>query len=212
MVLDRIVSFGPATTSYRGDLNNNYSKLSGGFNLQIIPNRDKLIQTSLEINIGNVVGQNSSFISENEPTREPNTFFQTNFASFSLNIRAYLYRKNNFKFFISQGIGGIRYVPKNELEEKLVSKANTRSNSEKSYGNLTIMLPRTAGISYLFKNDYGLSLDISQLNPLTDYIDNISALGNSKKKDKILMYRLGIIIPLIYKEKKIEGKAKSDYN
>lgn len=201
MVLDRYVSFGPATTSYRGDLNNNYSKLSGGFNIQVVPNRDKLIQTTLELNIGNVVGQNSDFYSTKAPEKEPNTFFQTNIASFSFNIRAYLYRRNNFKFFIGQGIGGIRFVPKNELEEKLIEKNITRAESDKSYGNLAIILPRLAGISYAFKNDYGLSLDITQLNPMTDYIDNISKLGNAKKKDKILIYRLGVMIPIIYREK-----------
>ena len=40
--LDRIISIGPATTAYKGDLNDSYSKLSGGLNLQIVPYRDKL--------------------------------------------------------------------------------------------------------------------------------------------------------------------------
>ena len=208
--LDRLVSFGPATTSYSGDLNNSYSKLSGGFNIQIVTNRDKLIQTSLELNIGNIVGQNSSFQSNKNPQREPNTFFETGFGSFSFNLRAYLYRKYNFKFYLSQGIGGMRFVPKNDLEEKLIDKPITRNSDKETYSNLVIIFPRALGISYLFKNDYGISLDISQLTPMTDYIDNISQLGNPNDYDQILMYRLGVMIPIIYKKEKTKVEETTD--
>ena len=81
--------------------------------------------TSLELNIGSVVGQNSGYYSTKNIEREPNTFFQTNFTSFSINLRAYVYRHKNFKVFIGQGIGGIRFVPKDELEEKLSTSALT---------------------------------------------------------------------------------------
>lgn len=208
--LDRLLILGPSITSYKGDLNKTYTKLSGSISVQIIPNKDKFFQTSLELNTGNVVGQNSTFYSSKDPSREPNTFFETSFTSLSYNFRAYLYRKNNIKFFIGQGIGGIRYVPKNEIGEKLIDKPITRNSDNETYNNIALILPRLIGISYLFKNDFGISLDITQLNPRTDYIDNISILGNSNKKDKIILYRLGIMIPIIYsKEKKETNTTES---
>lgn len=203
--IDRYLSFGPTITSYRGDLNSNYSKTGGGINIMIVPERDKLIQTSLELNIGRVTGQQSGYYSEAYPTFEPNTFVQTSFTSFSLNIRAYLIRKKNFKLYIGQGIGAIRFVPKDEYGNKLDTASNTRylnaSNSGESYENLSIILPRTLGASYRLKNAYRLSLDINQQGPRTDYIDNISILGESeRKKDKILLVRFSVMIPILYQK------------
>ena len=39
--VDRYVAFGPSTSSYKGDLNSSYSKIGGGINFMIIPERDK---------------------------------------------------------------------------------------------------------------------------------------------------------------------------
>lgn len=165
----------------------------------IIPERDKLIQTSLEMNIGQVTGENRDYFSETFPENEPNTFFQTNFASFSLNIRAYIYRKNNLKIYLGQGLGALRYTPKDVNNINLIDSITTRHSSDDFNSNLTIILPRTIGASYKLKNDYRVSLDINQQAPRTDYIDNISKLGISKKKDKILLIRFSVMIPLIYK-------------
>lgn len=202
--IDRYLSFGPTITSYKGDLNSTYSKASGGLNMMIVPERDKLIQTSLELNIGRVVGQNYGYYSQKYPEFEPNTFFQTSFTSFSFNIRAYLYRKNNFKIYLGQGIGAMRFVPKDMHNNKLIENFDTRYNGQNSspetYNNLTLILPRVFGVSYRLKNDYRLSLDVNQQTPLTDYVDNISKLGTSSKRDKILLVRFSVMIPILFKK------------
>jgi len=208
--LDRYIAFGPSTASYKGDLNENYSKIGGGLSIMIIPERDKLLQSTIELNFGRVSGQNSSYYSEKHPQSEPNTFFETNFASFSYNVRLYFYRKKNWKIYVGQGIGGIRFTPKNENGEKLDTiNASRYENPEtgniESYNNLALILPRTLGASYKFKNDYRVSLDINQQAPRTDYIDNIGTLGVSKKKDKILLIRFSVMIPLIYKSENNGG-------
>ena len=212
--LDRYIAFGPSTAAYKGDLNENYSKIGGGVNIMIIPERDKLIQSTIELNFGRVTGENANYYSEEHPQFEPNTFFETNFVSFSFNIRAYLYRKNNWKVYIGQGIGAIRFSPKNEFGEKLDTITSSRySNTEtgigESYGNLALILPRSIGVSYKFKNEYRINLDVNQQAPRTDYIDNIGTLGISKKKDKILLVRFSVMIPLIYKPK--NGKKSSSF-
>ena len=203
--IDRYLAFGPTISSYRGDLNQHYTKGDGSLNIMLIPERDKLIQSSLELNMGRVVGQKSGYHSEKLPQYEPNTFFQTTYASFSFNIRAYLYRKNNLKIYIGQGIGAIRYTPKDELYNSLLEQDSTRifdRGQPETYSNLSMILPRTIGLSYKLKNNYRLALDINQQAPRTDYIDNIGSLGVSKKKDKILLVRFSVMIPILYKKEK----------
>ena len=204
--IDRYIAFGPTITSYKGDLNSSYSNMNGGIHLMIIPEKDKLIQTSLELNIGRVVGENHRYYSLSHPTLQPNTFFQTNYSSFSLNIRAYLIRKENVKVYIGQGFGAIRYTPKDAYGNKFSDSISTRHSSERSYRNLSIILPRTLGVAYKLKNGYQVSLDINQQAPRTDYIDNISVLGEEKrKKDKILQCRFSILIPITYKKEEVSA-------
>ena len=113
----------------------------------IIPERDKLIQSSLEMNIGQVTGENIDYYSATYPEYEPNTFFQTNFASFSINIRAYIYRKNNLKIYLGQGFGAIRFTPKDFNNNNLIDSLSSRHSNDDFNSNLAIILPRTIGAS-----------------------------------------------------------------
>lgn len=204
--IDRYLAFGPSTASYKGDLDERYSQIGGGFNVMIVPERDKLIQTAIELNIGKVSGQQSGYYSENNPEQTPNTFFQTSFTSISFSLRAYLYRKHNVKVYIGQGIGAMRFVPKDQYGNRLMDSSSTRKvdqetqESRENYSNLSLILPRNLGVQYTLKNQIAVSLDVNQQANRTDYIDNISALGNNAKKDKVLLFRFSVMIPILYKK------------
>ena len=62
------------------------------------------------------------------------------------------------------------------------------------------MLPTQVGANYFFKNTMGVGLQVGVLNPQTDYLDNISQLGNLENNDKVLSIRLMLIISIFEKE------------
>lgn len=100
--------------------------------------------------------------------------------------------------YISQGLGLIRYEPKDENNEPLQKKFDTRASNE-TYNNVSLMLPTQAGINYILKNGYGVGLQAGWLNPQTDYIDNISQWGNRQKNDNTFLVRFAFMVPLTYK-------------
>jgi hypothetical protein len=110
-------------------------------------------------------------------------------------IRINILKKESFCFYVSPGISLLRFDSKDEFKNSYSNQFATRAKGEE-YSNISLMLPVKVGGTYYLTNGYGIGMDAGFLNPLTDYIDNISQWGNKTKKDNLLQLNLLLYIPL----------------
>ncbi|MGL1886081.1 MAG: hypothetical protein OCD76_06170 [Reichenbachiella sp.] len=188
---------GVGSAQYKGDLGDGY----GGGNLVVHAglkfNNEKRFNGNLQLTIGQVSGNELDYTFDDgsgNPT-SPNTYFKSSLIGFHFEAQYNIIDRDKLKIYLAQGIGILRFSPKDEFGHDLSDNNETRPLNE-SYGNITIMLPTSLGIKYELSNSWSLGLQSSFLNTMTDYIDNISQWGSNDKNDNIFYTRLNIYIPI----------------
>ena len=141
---------------------------------------------------GTTSGQNYQYSPEQGT---PNRYFKSDLVGGQFEARYNFVKKNAWTIFLSQGLGFLRYQPKDELGEALIDNADTRAPGE-TYGTTTFMLPTSLGVNYLLANDFGLGMQLGFQNVMTDYLDNISQWGTRSGNDNLFFARLQFLIPL----------------
>jgi hypothetical protein len=185
---------GIAMNSYKGDLGT-YDKYTGGFQLGIQLNKKKRLNGAFNLGFGRITDDDPSIQPSGlSGVAEPNNFFKTNFIYLNYDLHINIIKKQNLIVYISQGIGFMRFTPKNNEGESLQDQQDTRELGE-SYRNSALMLPTSMGVIYFLPNNFGLSLQSGIYNTSTDYLDNISAFGDAGN-DNILAFRLAFYVPL----------------
>jgi hypothetical protein len=197
---DKYLEIGISAVAYKGDLNHSYENFSSCFHLNLhFKKNDRRVNPYVGFMIGSVTGQNPNYsftLSDTAAaTPTPNKFFRTSLFSLNFGFLINIIKKENFNFYIGQGLGVMRFNPKDENNKTLADQFNTRDDNE-TFNNFTFMLPTFAGITYRFKNDYSIGFQAGWLNTISDYIDNISTWGDRQKKDNILSYKFSFYIPL----------------
>lgn len=186
---------GLSANSYKGDLQDSYAKLSSGFHFGVRVHGEKRVNAELLLQVGSLTGQNVDFTyTTDEPDVTPNTFFKTRLMSGQFNININIIKKENFRLFFSQGIGLLSFQPENDLGESLNELPDTRLFGE-SYTTNSLMLPTSLGALYTLKNGFGFAFRLGYLNPQTDFLDNISALGTDDKNDRIFQSSFTFLVP-----------------
>ncbi len=186
------VGVGPA--AYRGDLNAGFRKWSAIYHVGLTMDHKKNLNGSFRFSFGTVTGQDATW-SGNETGQTPNSYFKTTMFSFNYDLHINIVKRSNLAVYVSQGIGFMHYVPKNEFGENLIDQPNTRPENE-SYSTLCVLFPTKVGGYYLLSNNYGMNIEAGLFNPITDFIDNISNWGRKKGNDNILMIKFALLIPL----------------
>ncbi|MTI21636.1 hypothetical protein E1176_11450 [Fulvivirga sp. RKSG066] len=184
---------GVSLVSYKGDLST-YDGYSAAFHAGIQFNNKKRLNGGFVLGLGSVTGENRDFFANNQSPQTPNRFFKTNFFHINYDLHINLVKKENFIAYLSQGVGFIRFTPTDQFGEDLQDQSNTREEDE-SYRNSSFMLPTKAGAMYFLPNGYGLGLEAGFFNTMTDYLDNISALGEDGN-DNLLAFRFSFYVPL----------------
>jgi len=190
--LHKLWEIGVSANSYKGDLADSYGLWSSSMHLGLKFARKKRWNGHFNISIGNVRGENYAYEFSNTTT--PNRFFRTNLVAFQFDLQYNFIKKKYWIAHISQGIGFMRFLPKNETGTRLQEELQTRAISE-TYGNVSAMFPTSLGITYLLKNGYGLGINAALLRPSSDYLDNISLWGNQENKDQVLMVKFYVSVP-----------------
>lgn len=193
-----LLYMGTSANAYRGDLNSGYHKWTSSVHLGFKLNHKTRLNGNLNFSVGNVSGQNPHFspdLSEISDHVEPNRFFNTSVITANYDLHFNLIKKPNFIIYLSQGLGVIRFNPKDESGNPFQKQPFTRPRGE-VYGNTAIMLPSNAGFIYFFPNRFAAGIQAGFNNPLTDYLDNISYLGSKEGNDNILMVRFSFFVPL----------------
>ncbi len=193
----RFLEIGVGATAYKGDLNSRYDYFASSLQIGIKFNKKKRLNSHLNLTLGTVIGQNYQykFTDVNNMVTTPNQYFKTSIFSFQYDLQYNFIKKINFILYMSQGIGFLRFVPKDDEGKELQDQRNTRANDE-TYNNTTLTLPLSFGAMYILKNGYGFGVQASYLFPQTDYIDNISNWGQESGKDKISIVKFWLAVPL----------------
>ena len=191
------IYFGVAPTAYKGDLHESYQNWSMVFFAGLKFNRNHKLNGNFTLSIGSVSGQNPnySFDDGSLPSPAPNHFFTSKVVGLNYELHYNFIHKEKIKVFVSQGVGVLRFNPKDEFDEPLIDQLSTRSTNE-TYGNISMMLPTQLGVLYTLPNDYSIGLQVGFQNTTSDYLDNISNWGLKKGSDNIFTYRFEIHIPL----------------
>lgn len=181
---------------YLGDLQ---SSTGGGYtaavSLGIQFNRGKRLNGSFELGYGTISGQDTDYTFMGDELATPNRFFSSTIFSAHYNLHLNILKKDTYTLYLSQGLGLLRYMPTDDLDRKLQDRYDTRAANE-MYSNSSMMLPSNLGFIYLLPNKWGLGLQGGYLNPLTDYLDNISQWGNKSGNDNVLRFRFALYVPL----------------
>ncbi|WP_224996404.1 outer membrane beta-barrel protein [Cesiribacter sp. SM1] len=186
---------GISANHYRGDLEDGLFHLNPAIHAGLKFNRAKRLNGIFSIGYGSVSGQNPDFNPSVQPPIAPNKYFNTSFFTADYALQYNLVKTERFHLYISQGIGLFRYNPKDEQDRELQNLGTTRPSDE-IYGNISLQLPTSLGTAFFLPNQWGLGLQASYLNPLTDYIDNIGRLGTDKGNDNVLQFRLMLLVPV----------------
>ena len=195
------LTLGIGGTAYRGDLAQSYGSWGGTFHAGILFSKKKRVNGCVHLMMGGVRGNNLAYVYESNATATPNRYFKTSLFSAGYELRINILKKQSYTFYISPGISILRYNPKDQFNESYSNQFTTRARNE-TYSNVAIMLPVRIGGTYHLPNGYGIGVDAGFLNPMTDYIDNISDWGNRKKKDNLLQLNMLLYVPLNIKHKK----------
>jgi hypothetical protein len=191
------IEAGISPSSYRGDLNNSFQQWTALYNAGIKFYKKKRFNGSIILFAGNIMGQNGryEFNPDLNPSPTPNTYFKTTLMGINYDLQLNLIKRKWGCFFISQGIGLMRFTPKDQNNDKLQTKLSTRAKGE-DYNNVTFVFPTKAGVMFFLPSWYAIGLQAGYMNPTSDYLDNISNWGVKKKKDNILTIKLSVFIPL----------------
>lgn len=184
---------------YKGDLNTPNAKYTGSvaFGLQL--NRKERFNGTFGLSYGKVTGQNSNYQFEEDESASPNLYFSSSVFGLQYELHWNILKKEKYTLYLSQGFGIFRYNPMDGADNKLLDRFETRAPNE-SYGNTSVMLPSSMGFIYFLPNQWGLGLQAAYLNPLTDYLDNISQWGNDQGNDNVLRFRFAVYVPFKGKE------------
>ncbi len=189
------LSLGMGASSYNGDLGDGYQagSLMGSVGIKL--NSEKRLHGNFHLIFGAVSGQELDYHFPGDEAATPNTYFSSNYFGAHYELTFNIVNKEKLKCFLSQGVGFIRFQPKDQYGEKLVDQPVTREFGE-DYRNIAIILPTHLGIRYKLNNGYWVGLQTGFLNPMTDYLDNISRWGNKSGNDNIWDNRLLLFIPI----------------
>ena len=190
-----VVGFG--ANAYNGDLGDRFDKWGSFFSVGVKLNHKYRLNGNLSIGIGSITGQEVGY-TFNGPSVDPatpNTFFKTRVLTVNYDLHYNFIKKGPWIVYISQGLGLVSYIPKDEFSEDLVDQSSTRVPNE-TYGSTSIVAPTQIGAFYLLSNGLGFGFQTGFLNTLTDYLDNVSQWGNQGGNDNILIAKFSLLVSL----------------
>lgn len=186
-------ALGTSMIAYSGELSN-YASFSAMFHGRLVQTRSRRLNPAIEMGWGKLTGNNLRYVSA---AGTPNRSFNTSFFQLAAHAQFNIIKKPQQRLYISQGLGLMRFNPMNDRDNRLLDQPNTRA-PEETYGNFTLLLPTAIGGTYHFPNHLGIGMEVGLMNTRTDYLDNISQLGNPEQKDNVLRVQFSVIAPLTY--------------
>jgi len=190
------LSVGVSHNAYRGDLGDTYQSGGLAVNVGYMFSHSKKLHGGLHAAIGTFSGYKLSNTSPDFGADVlSNTYFRSSFVSVYYSLQYDIIRRERWLLYVSQGLGVMQFNPRDEFGNALPDNPETRAENE-SYGTAAALLPTQAGIDYYLPNRLGIGLKVGWLNTTTDYLDNVSQLGDKAGNDNVLQVMLQVHIPL----------------
>ncbi|GAA4848647.1 hypothetical protein [Algivirga pacifica] len=205
------LELGTGPQSYRGDLNPSFGQwgyhISGG--IRITP-KEKRLHFYTGVTYGKVMAQSYSYETP-DPNYTPLTQVDTRIFSVESKLFVNLIKKTSFRLYLQQGIAlntmqsytpikdpdtGIVINTPVENQIQSIETSNIITYNELNYSPFFISFPTGIGASYHFKNAFGIALESTLMNPISDYLDVMSELGNPKNLDNVWQFRCSVLVPL----------------
>lgn len=195
----KMLEIGATSNAYNGDLGNAYERWGSGASVSLFFNKKEKLNGGITVAWKSFTGQNLSLepFPENREDIYPNTFFKSTAITASYNLRYHIIKTEYIHLYIGQGIGLFRFNSRDEEGTLLQDRLLTR-NFDESYSNTTFFLPTSLGGIFFLRNGYGIGLQATLHNVLSDYIDNISQLGENKGNDNILSIKASFYVPMSF--------------
>jgi len=195
----KMLEIGFTGNAYNGDLGSAYQKWGAGASLSLLLNEKEKLNGGISLSYHSFSGQTISFepFPINEEDVYPNTFFRSNSIAASYNLRYHFIKSDHIHLYLAQGVGLLRFSSKDSAGNNLQDRLLTR-NFDESYSSTTFILPTSVGCVFLLRNGYGLGLQASIQNVFSDYIDNISQLGEKPGSDNIISIKAAFYVPLSF--------------
>lgn len=196
-----VLELAGGANTYQGELNQFAEKWDATASVSLRFQQWKRWHPGLTVSYGQAIGQDLEFTTSAENVF-PNQTFQNTFLAVNADLQFNLIRTDQFKLYLSQGIGFLRMKLESAEGTDLVFSPDTRVPNETFNENL-LYLPSSLGAAYSFENGVGIGSAIVLYNPQTAYLDNISQAGTSpNKNDNLLEVRFYVQIPLSFEQKK----------
>ena len=188
------LGIGLLAAGYAGDLTVNshpFERFSAGASLSLQFASEKLISPQLNGGFGKFSAQDRDIAAVEGV--QPNTFVETPFFFVDLRIKARFLRETGFNPYISAGIGMLGFTPRDGMGNSLLDNYSTRQEGE-TYGSITANFPLSAGFEVKLGPILLVGLEYTYRVTTTDYLDNISALGQKEGNDNLqsILLSLGL--------------------
>lgn len=188
------IAVGISANAYRGDLGQPYDKWTAAVQGSLLFSHQRRLHGGIHLGIGNLTGQTTEQQTFNPDVNTPNRFFKSRFVSVHYALEYDIVQRPNVIVYLSQGLGLIRFSPRDQFNRSLQDDLSTRAANE-NFGNVAALLPTHLGATYLFPNRFGLGAKVGYYNLLTDYIDNVSQLGSDRGNDNAMQVQFLFIVP-----------------
>lgn len=194
-------------TTYKGELHPQFSRWGAVASIGIRFNFKKRLNGALRASYGKISGQSLEPLQLAESTT-PAPYFATSFLSAQYHLHLNLLKTRKFQVFVAQGAGFMRFDPRDEQQQSLSSQATTRPPGQE-YATTTAVLPTSLGAIALLPNGYGAGIRTELLNPLSDYLDNLSLPAGSGNIDQVFSIQATVLVPLsFYQEYSRKNRKK----
>lgn len=199
LLAQQFASVGIGSNSYIGDLSP--TRTMGQLN--VLLRYQKMLDESLALQATVNVGEIEGEYEPGDPiellgsSRTPNTYFSARVNSLDVGLKWYILKSNFVQLNASLGLGLLTYTIEDKEERSLNKREETRLPDE-DYVLRAAYLPASIGL--VFFHDKSISLEIEQSWSFTntDYLDNISYLGDKSGNDHIVRHSLTLRYRLKY--------------
>ena len=198
---DKFLLIGGSANAFRGELNQYYNRFKPAVHATLQFNEKKRFNGAINLQVGQLQMQSpmqTIQVPENATASVANSV-ETSFIGLNYDLHFNFIKTDNWILYISQGIGLLRFEPKDAAGNGLVNNTTTRAPQEE-YSQISLMLPTSLGAQYVFKNGYGIGAQAGLMNPTTKYLDNLEDLAGNQQSDNVLQFRFSFIAPLGFKD------------
>lgn len=185
------------SVAYKGSLSPSYARWTPAFQFGMAFQKRKILNGMLSVTFGKFIGEswNYTIPPSASPSVQPENRFQTSFISLNYDLQVLLFRYKAFRVFLSQGIGILRFTPKDWEGNNLIDRSRTRNTNE-DFNSVTLSFPTQIGLRYFFLNGMAFGFQAGWLNVASNYLDNMDQLSSNSQADNLAVYRVQYFLPL----------------